>query len=65
MNGKEYGMGEFLDLITTTTAVNLSQRGQLIKAIQAKGYVKVGHNCTYQHLNSLSAMDGRDRPLKN
>ncbi len=25
MNGKEYGMGEFLDLVTTTTAVNPSQ----------------------------------------
>ncbi len=45
-------MGEFLDLVTTLTAVNLSQRGQLIKAIQAKGYVKVRHNCIYRHLKA-------------
>jgi hypothetical protein len=52
MNGKEYGMGDFLDLVTTTTAANSSQRGQLIKAIQAKGYAKVGHNCIYRHLKA-------------
>ncbi len=52
MNGKEYEIGEFLDLVTTTTAVNSSQCGQLIKAIQAKGYVKVRNNCIYQHLKA-------------
>jgi hypothetical protein len=49
MNGKEYGMGEFLDFVTTTTAVNLSERGGLIQAIH---YVKVGHNCIYWHLKA-------------
>jgi hypothetical protein len=52
MNEKEYGMEKFLDLGTTTTAVNLSQWGRLIKAIQAEGYVKIGHNCIYQHLTA-------------
>jgi hypothetical protein len=44
MNEKEYGIGEFLHLVATKTAVNLSQQGQDVNAIQAKGYVKVGHN---------------------
>ena len=39
-------------MVTTTTAVNMSQWGLLIKAIQAKGYVKVGHNCIYRHLKA-------------
>jgi hypothetical protein len=32
--------------------VNSSQQGQLFKIIQAKGYVKVGHNCIYRHLKA-------------
>lgn len=51
-NGKEYGMGEFIDFVTTTTEANTRKRGQLIKAIQAKGYVKRGHNCIYKHLKA-------------
>lgn len=49
MNGKLYGIGEFIDLVTTA-AENSRERGRLIKAIQGKGYVKVGHNCIYKHL---------------
>jgi hypothetical protein len=30
MNGKEYGIEDFLDLVTTATAVSLSQHGRLI-----------------------------------
>lgn len=53
-NGKEYGIGEFLDLVTSTTAQNSTNRAMLIKAIMDRKYVTKGTTCVYQHIKRAS-----------
>ena len=53
-NGKDYGVGEFLDLVTSKTTANSTDRHKLIKAIMDRKFVMKGTTCLYKHIKRAS-----------